>query len=123
MPISDAKKRANRKYNEKAYDRIELKVPKGKKDIIKSHATQYQKESGEIGAAGYSPAGSVQGFINRAIDETIERDNNKGNAYGVPTVNISSQEEKKIAFAALDGILAGHDIDLDKMREERILAK
>jgi hypothetical protein len=35
----------------------------------------------------------------------------------------SSQEEKKTAFAALDGILAGHSIDLDKMREERILAK
>lgn len=35
----------------------------------------------------------------------------------------ASQEEKMQAFAALDGILAGHDVDLDKMREERILAK
>lgn len=35
----------------------------------------------------------------------------------------SSQEEKKTAFAALDGILAGHDVDLDTMREERILSK
>jgi len=34
-----------------------------------------------------------------------------------------SKEEKKNAFFALDGILAGHDVDLDKEREERILSK
>jgi uncharacterized protein (DUF1778 family) len=60
MPSSEARIRANRKYNEKAYDRIELKVPKGKKDEIKAHATQ----RGE----------SLNGFVNRAIDETMERD-------------------------------------------------
>ena len=41
-------------------DRINLTVPKGKKDIIKAHADK----QGE----------SVNGFINRAIDETIERE-------------------------------------------------
>jgi len=34
-----------------------------------------------------------------------------------------SKEEKQKAFAALDGILAGHDVILEKEREERILAK
>ena len=34
-----------------------------------------------------------------------------------------TREEKREAFMALKGILAGHDIDLDKMREERILGK
>jgi len=34
-----------------------------------------------------------------------------------------SGEEKKKAFIALDGILAGHEVDLDKEREERILSK
>ena len=45
----------------KTYDRINLTVSKGKKDYIKSHADR----RGE----------SVNGFINRAIEETIERDN------------------------------------------------
>ena len=35
MPISEARKRANAKYNLKAYDRIELKVSKGKKEKIR----------------------------------------------------------------------------------------
>ena len=41
-------------------DRINLTVPKGKKDKIKAHA----ERQGE----------SVNGFINRAIDQTIEQD-------------------------------------------------
>lgn len=63
MSVSEAQKRANAKYNLKAYDRVELKVKKGKKDIIKSHA----ESKGE----------SLNGFINRAIDETMNKDNNK----------------------------------------------
>ena len=42
-------------------DRINLTVPKGKKDTIKAHAEAHSE--------------SVNGFINRAIDETMERDN------------------------------------------------
>ena len=45
-------------------DRINLTVPKGKKEEIKSHA----EKRGE----------SVNGFINRAISETIERDQEQG---------------------------------------------
>lgn len=41
-------------------DRINLTVPKGKKDIIKAHA----ESMGE----------SVNSFINRAVDETLERE-------------------------------------------------
>lgn len=44
----------------KAYDRINLTVPKGKKEMIKAHSDSTQE--------------SVNGFINRAIDETIQRD-------------------------------------------------
>ena len=40
----------------------------------------------------------------------------------LPSVKIS-QDEKEKAFIALDGILAGHDVDLDKERAERILSK
>lgn len=63
MPISEARKRANRKYNEKAYDRIALTVKKGEKDRLKAHAEQ----QGE----------TLNGFINRAIGETIKRDTDK----------------------------------------------
>ena len=51
---------ANNRYNAKAYDRIKVAVPKGRKDIIKAHA----EKNGE----------SVNGFVNRAINETIQRD-------------------------------------------------
>ena len=60
---SEARIKANNRYNEKAYDRINIAVPKGHKDEIKAHA----EGQGE----------SVNGFINRAIDETMERDNKK----------------------------------------------
>jgi len=61
LPLSEARKRANRKYNEKAYDRIELKVSTGKKADLQAHAAA-RKES-------------LNGFVNRAIDETVQRDN------------------------------------------------
>ena len=53
------------RYNEKAYDRINLTVPKGEKDKIKAHAEKHD-------------GGSVNGFIQRAIRETMERDAEKG---------------------------------------------
>ena len=48
------------RYNAKTYDEIKVRVFKGSKDIIKNHA----ESMGE----------SVNGFINRAIDEAMERD-------------------------------------------------
>ncbi len=48
------------KYNAKVYDEIKVRVSKGEKDKIRTHA----EEQGE----------SLNGFIKRAIGETIERD-------------------------------------------------
>ena len=59
----NAKARATqykREFNAKNYDRIELTVKKGEKALIKEHAEQ----QGE----------TVNGFINRAIEETIKRE-------------------------------------------------
>jgi predicted HicB family RNase H-like nuclease len=64
MAIREAQKKAVRKYNEKAYDRVELKVTKGKKAELQAHA----ESKGE----------SLNAFVNRAIDETVERDNTPG---------------------------------------------
>lgn len=62
-PASKAQQKAVNKYMRDNYDRINLTVPKGKKDIIKAHAEQQSE--------------STNAFINRAIDETIQRDNEK----------------------------------------------
>lgn len=61
MPASKAQQRATNKYISKAYDRINLTVPKGQKERLQMHA----ETRGE----------SLNGFINRAISETLEREN------------------------------------------------
>ena len=53
----------NNEYNAQAYDRISLMVKKGDKEMIKEHA----QKRGE----------RVNTFINRAIRETMDRDNKK----------------------------------------------
>lgn len=58
--MGKAQTRATNKYIGKAYDRINLTVPKGKKDLIQSFA----ESKGE----------STNAFINRAINETMERE-------------------------------------------------
>ena len=50
------------RYNAKAYDRIAVCVPKGKKDILQAHAAK----NGE----------SLNAFIVRAIREVMERETN-----------------------------------------------
>ena len=52
------------RYNAKAYDRIEVVVPKGQKEVIKAHAAAM----GE----------SVNAFIFRAIEQAIEKDGHTG---------------------------------------------
>lgn len=48
------------KYIAKAYDRVNLTMPKGKNDVVQAHAEAREE--------------SVNGFINRAIDEQMKRD-------------------------------------------------
>ena len=57
---TEARKEGNRKWDTANLDRVSVAMPKGKKDIIKTHAEARSE--------------SVNGFINRAIDEAIERD-------------------------------------------------
>lgn len=63
MTVSKAQQKAVNKYVKDNYDKVLLTMPKGKKDIIKSAA----EKQGE----------SVNAFINRAIDEAIQHDNEK----------------------------------------------
>lgn len=61
MAEGKASTKAKNKYNAENYDSLRIVVPKGKKDVLKAHA----QSKGE----------SLNSFVNRAIDETVERDN------------------------------------------------
>jgi predicted HicB family RNase H-like nuclease len=62
MPVSKAQQKAVAKYMKSNYDELKIRVEKGKKEVLQSHATT----KGE----------SLNGFVKRAIDETLVRDNN-----------------------------------------------
>ena len=66
MPASKAQQKAVTKYVKAKYDRFGLTMPKGELDVIKAHA-EVRSES-------------VNGFINRAIQETMERDTDAAQA-------------------------------------------
>ena len=63
MAISESQRKAVAKYNAANYDRVELRIPKGKKQELQAHVD--------------SQGESLNAFINRAITETIERDQAK----------------------------------------------
>lgn len=76
MAVSKAQQKAVNKYVKSNYDRIELVVkPKGRKEDIKAHASAM----GE----------TLNSFITRAINETMERD-------GFSTAANDSQNEPQI---------------------------
>ena len=62
MAVSKAQQKAVSKYMKENYDVYQIRIPKGQKETIKAHAEARSE--------------SVNGFVNRAISETMERDNN-----------------------------------------------
>ena len=60
MPASKAQQKAVSKYMKENYDVYQIRMKKGQKDTIKAHADN----QGE----------SINAFIGRAIQETMERD-------------------------------------------------
>lgn len=59
--ISKAQQKAVNKYVKNNYDRVNVTFPKGRKEEIKAHAEAHSE--------------SVNAFIIRAVNETMERDN------------------------------------------------
>lgn len=59
-PASKAQQKAVHKYVKNNYDRIELTVPKGKKEQIKTAAESAGK--------------SLNGYVNHAINEQLKKD-------------------------------------------------
>lgn len=60
MATTKASQRAVNKYMKENYDRVNLTMPKGKKEAVQAHA-------GQLGL-------SVNAYINAAIDEKMQRD-------------------------------------------------
>ena len=91
MPVSKAQQASVNKYVKANYDRINVTIPKGEKEIIQAHASSH----GE----------SVNGFIGRAIAEAMERDaDGPQEAVGAPTgarvVSLPSETVKAAQEAA-----------------------
>ena len=61
--ISKAQQKAVKKYVKNNYDRINVTFPKGQKEVFKKHAVKQNE--------------SVNAFIVRAVNETMERDSGK----------------------------------------------
>ena len=58
---TEAQKRASAKYDREKIDRVYVRLPKGSKEKINQHIKSTSDNS-------------LNGFVSRAIDETIERD-------------------------------------------------
>ena len=100
MPVSKAQQKAQNKWIAKAYDRINLTVPKGKKDTIQAHAEARSE--------------SVNGFINRAIDHQISQDRLRGVSEApesTETAGVVSlpSEREKAQETAQNGVTAKED--------------
>lgn len=74
---TEARKVGNRKWDAANLDRLSIALPKGSRESIKAHA-QAQGES-------------VNGFIGRAISETMERD--KAVPAAMPSEGIRGPQE------------------------------
>ena len=86
MPASKAQQKAVSKYMKENYDVYQIRMPKGKKATIQAHAEAHSE--------------SVNGFINRAIQETMERDNDvrgpsEGRAEGISSASADKLNGKE----------------------------
>ena len=78
MPASKAQQRAVSKYMKENYDVYQIRMPKGRKAEIQAHA----EARGE----------SVNGFINRAVAQAMERDKRPQEA---PAVQDNTQAQER----------------------------
>ncbi len=105
MATTKAQQRAVHKYVKEKYDRLELTMPKGKKAEIKAHA----ESQGE----------SVNGFVNRAIDEAMERDNKTplGRIEIMPPYPDIIPTHPELSDEELDAMIAKHMKEDEEMTE------
>lgn len=114
MAVSKAQQNATNKWIAKAYDRINLTVPKGRKDEIQAFAMV----SGE----------SVNGFINRAIGEAMGENPQKPtgvqearDAILTPETFKKAQEAAQNAGETVSAFI-GRAVDVQAQRDKITLA-
>lgn len=85
--------KAVNKYNSANYDSLRIVVPKGQKDKIKAHA----EKRGE----------SINGFVGRAINETMQCDNME--LPGAGQLDPDTESKRAALLEKLQGVPAGND--------------
>lgn len=88
-----ARKEGNRKWDAQNLDRISIALPKGSKDKIKAHA----EKRGE----------SINGFVGRAINETMQRDALE--LPGAGQTDPDTESKRAALLEKLQGVSAGDD--------------
>ncbi len=88
-----ARKEGNRKWDAQNLDRISIALPKGSKDKIKAHA----EKRGE----------SINGFVGRAISETMQRDALE--LPGAGQTDPDTESKRAALLEKLQGVPAGND--------------
>lgn len=88
-----ARKEGNRKWDAQNLDRISIALPKGSKDKIKAHA----EKRGE----------SINGFVGRAISETMQRDALE--LPGAGQTDPDTESKRAALLEKLQGVTAGND--------------
>ncbi len=88
-----ARKEGNRKWDAQNLDRISIALPKGSKDKIKAHA----EKRGE----------SINGFVGRAISETMQRDALE--LPGAGQTDPDTESKRAALLEKLQGVSAGDD--------------
>lgn len=78
--MANSHTKAVNKYNAANYDSLRIVVPKGQKEKIRAHA----EKRGE----------SINGFVGRAINETLQRDEKSGEDNTAGSKTQSDKQEK-----------------------------
>ena len=99
MTTTEAQKRATRKYITEKTDEIKVHTPKGEKPLIKEHAKAMNE--------------SLNGFVNRAIRETMERDR-----LGKKSLPASGETRAGTREEAIEARKAGRELPEGYVRDE-----
>ena len=107
MAVSKKQQACVNRYVKENYDRINLTVPKGQKDRIQEHA----KYHGE----------SVNAFIFRAINETIENDKRRADK-PVQAASVENQQLREKAEDFPKGFVLLSEQKFEAERQKRLAA-
>lgn len=98
MALTTARKKANAKYEAKAYDKTLIRLPKGRLDEIRAHI----EHAGE----------SLNGFIGRAILETMARDGGGTAPGAAPVEQVLAEMPAKRPQKAVESTPRGEVVSL-----------